>query len=225
MIDQFFKALSYIFHPLVMPLLGMYFLFTLPTKPDSLYLFDALYSFPDIAKNRIYLVLAVLTFAAPLLSLLIMYWNKMITSFHLEKKEERVYPFFIVSFYYVLAYVFIAYQWPEELQHPALIGFLFGMLLVFVITFILNFWTKISLHAVGIFGVLGLLVAYNQTQLAFYEEEPIPNLKLILFFAVISGLVVTARLYLRAHSLKEVLQGMVIGFTGIYVCVKYGFYV
>ena len=225
MIDQFFKAISYLFHPLVMPMLGMYFLFESPTKPVSLYKLDALYYFPDLAKNRVYLVIAVLTFAAPLLSLLIMYWNKMISGFHLEKKEERAYPFFIVSFYYLLAYIFVAYQWPPELQHPAFVGFLFGMLLVFIITFVLNFWTKISVHAVAVFGILGLLVAYNQTQLSAFESQSIPNLKLILFFAIVAGLVVTARLYLKAHSLKEVLQGMVIGFDGIYVCVKYGIYV
>jgi membrane-associated phospholipid phosphatase len=225
MIEQFFKAISYVFHPLLMPLLGVYFLFESPTIPASFYKLDALYFFPDAAKNRIYLVLAVLTFAAPLLSLAIMYWNKMISSFHLEKKEERVYPFFIVSFYYVLAYIFVAYQWPKELQHPAFVGFLFGTVLVFLITFILNFWTKISIHAVAIFGILGLLVAYNQTQLTFYEEEIVPNLWLILFFAVLSGLVVTARLYLKAHTLKEVLQGMAIGFAGIYFCVRFGIYI
>jgi len=225
MTEQFFKAISYIFHPLLMPLLGLYFLFELPTIPDSLYLFDSLFFFPTGTKIRIYIVIGVLTFAAPLLSLLIMHWNGMLTSLHLEKREERVYPFFIVSFYYLLAYFFVAYQLPEELKHPAFVGFLFGMLLVFIITFILNFWIKISVHAVATFGVLGLLVGYNQTQLPFFEGEIVPNFYFILMFSVISGLIVSARLYLKAHTLKEVLFGMIIGFTGIYVCVKFGFYI
>jgi len=225
MIESFFKSLSYIFHPLLMPILGLYFLFELETIPNSLYKFDALYYFPDVAKIRLYIVIGVLTFAAPLLSLLIMYWNGLITSLHLEKREERVYPFFIVSFYYLLAYIFVAYQWPQELKHSAFVGFLFGMLLVFVITFLLNFWVKISVHAVAIFGVLGLLIGYNQTQLTAFEGESIPNLMFILLFSIISGLVVTARLYLKAHSLKEVLIGMLIGFAGIYTCVKFGIYI
>lgn len=224
MIESFFKSLSYIFHPLLMPILGLYFLFELETIPNSLYKFDALFYFPLVAKIRLYIVIGVLTFAAPLLSLLIMYWNGMITSLHLEKKEERVYPFFIVSFYYLLAYIFVAYQWPEELKHPAFVSFLFGMLLVFVLTFLLNFWIKISVHAVAIFGVLGLLVGYNQTQLTAFEGESIPNLMFILLFSIICGLVVTARLYLKAHTLKEALLGMIVGFAGIYLCVKYSIY-
>jgi len=224
MIESFFKSLSYIFHPLLMPILGLYFMFELETIPNSLYKFDALYYFPFEAKLRLYIVIGVLTFAAPLLSLLIMYWNGMITSLHLEKKEERVYPFFIVSFYYLLAYIFVAYQWPEDWRHPAFMGFLFGMLLIFIITFILNFWIKISIHAVAIFGVLGLLVAYNQSQLTAFEGETIPNFRFIFLFAILAGLVVTARLYLKAHTLKEALLGMIIGFAGIYLCVKYSIY-
>lgn len=225
MIESFFKAISYIFHPLLMPLLGMYFLFELPTIPDSYFVFDSLYFFPDEYKLRLYIVLGVLTFLAPLISLLIMRWNGMISSLHLEKKEERVYPFTIVSFYYLLSYIFIRYQWPEQLQHPAFVGFIFGILVVFVLTFLINNWIKISLHAAAIFGVLGMIIAYNQSQLAFFEGEKIPNLIFILCFAVIAGLVVTARLYVKAHTLKELLLGMGIGFFGMYVCVKFGLYI
>lgn len=225
MIEQFFKALSYIFHPLIMPLLGIYFIFELPTFPTSLRIYDSLYFFPDEAKYRIYIVLGVLTFAAPLLSLLIMYWNGMITSLHLEKKNERTYPYFIISFYYVLAFIFVRYQWPEELGHPALLGFLFGIIVVNVITFFLNYIIKVSAHAVACFGVTGLLLGYNQTQIAFFETETFPNLFFTLFILVLSGLVVTGRLYLKAHTLSEVLLGMAIGFFGIYFCVKFGIYI
>lgn len=225
MIEQFFKALSYIFHPLIMPFLGIYFIFELPTIPSSLRVYDSLYFFPDEAKFRIYVVLGVLTFAAPLLSLLIMYWNGMISSLYLEKKHERIYPYFIISFYYILAFVFVRYQWPEELAHPALLGFLFGIIVVNIITFLLNFITKVSAHAVACFGVAGLLLGYNQTQISFYENELYPNLFFIFFMLVVGGLVVTGRLYLKAHTLSEVLLGMAIGFFGIYFCVKFGFYI
>lgn len=225
MIGQFFKALSYIFHPLLMPLLGIYFIFELPSIPSSLRIYDSLYFFPDEAKFRIYIVLGVLTFAAPLLSLLIMYWNGMISSLHLEKKQERVYPYFIVTFYYALAFIFVRYQWPEELGHPAFLGFLFGIILVNVISLFLNYFLKVSAHAAASFGVAGLLVGYNQTQIAFFESEAFPNLGFTLFFLVLSGLIVTGRLYLKAHTLTEVLTGMALGFFGIYCCVKFGIYI
>jgi hypothetical protein len=109
MIGQFFKALSYIFHPLLMPLLGIYFIFELPSIPNSFFAYlRFVVFFPDEAKFRIYIVMGVLTFAAPLTELvMIMYWNGMITSLHLENKQERVYPYFIVTFYYSLAFIFV----------------------------------------------------------------------------------------------------------------------
>lgn len=224
MIEQFFKALSYIFHPLLMPFLGLYFVFELPTFPQSLYRFDSLYLFPDEAKYNLYVVMLVLTFAAPLLSLLIMRWNGMISSLHLQNRRERTYPYFIVTFYYGLAYVFARYQWPEELRHPAFIGFLFGVVVVNLLSFAINYFIKISAHAVALFGVVGLLLAYNQSQLSSVEQQDYPNLLFILFFTIVAGLVVTGRLYLRAHSVKEVILGMTIGFTVIYTCVKFGIY-
>jgi hypothetical protein len=225
MIEQFFKALSYLFHPLVMPILGVYFIFELPTIPTTLRIYDALFFFPDEAKIRIYIVLGVLTFAAPLLSLLIMFWNGMISSLYLDRKQDRTYPYFIVSFYYILAFTFVRYQWPEELRHPAFLGFLFGIILVNILTFILNFYTKVSAHAAASFGIVALLVAYNQTQIAFFENERFPNLYFILFVTVLSGLIVTGRLYLKAHKLSEVLIGMVLGFSVIYCCVKFEIYI
>ncbi|NOQ75173.1 MAG: phosphatase PAP2 family protein [Crocinitomix sp.] len=221
---QFFLSLSYIFHPIFMPLLGLYFLFSLETKPLSLYKLDALFYFPSEAKNFLYIIIGILTIVAPLLSLLIMYYNKMISSLTLEKKEERVYPFILVSFYYLLAYIYVRTKIPIELQHPALVGFLFGVLLIFVISFIVNFYIKISLHAAAIFGVAGMLLGYSQTQLSGFAEGGPTNLFIILYFLFIAGLVSGARLFLKAHSLTEILLGSALGFFVMYVVVKYGLY-
>ncbi len=87
------------------------------------------------------------------------------------------------------------------------------------------YFLKVSAHAAASFGVAGLLVGYNQTQIAFFESETFPNLGFTLFILVLSGLIVTGRLYLKAHTLTEVLTGMALGFFGIYCCVKFGIYI
>lgn len=224
-VRQFFLSLSYIFHPIFMPLLGLYFLFSLETKPLSLYKLDALCYFPSEAKNFLYVIIGILTIVAPLLSLLIMYYNKMISSLTLEKKEERIYPFVLVSFYYLLAYIYVRTKIPIELQHPALVGFLFGVLLIFVISFVVNFYLKISLHAAAIFGVAGMLLGYSQTQLSGFEAGGPTNLYIILYLLFVAGLVSGARLFLKAHSLTEILLGSAVGFFVMYVVVKYGLYI
>jgi membrane-associated phospholipid phosphatase len=221
---QFFLSLSYIFHPIFMPLLGLYFLFSLETRPVTLYKLDALFYFPSEAKTFLYIIIGILTIVAPLLSLLIMYYNKMISSLSLEKKEERTYPFVLVSFYYLLAYIYVRTKIPIELQHPALVGFLFGVLLIFVISFVVNFYIKISLHAAAIFGVAGMLLGYSQTQLSGFEAGGPTNLYIILYLLFIAGLVSGARLFLKAHSLTEILLGSIVGFFVMYVVVKFGLY-
>jgi hypothetical protein len=187
-------------------------------------LIDALYTFPPEWKKPLLLVLSILTFVAPAVSLLIMYWNRLITSIKMENRKERIYPFILVTFYYVLAYFYVRAQIPDNAKHPALLSFLFGILVVFVIAFIINFYVKISLHATAIFGLCGMLLAYNQTQLPFELGGGFPNLNIILGLFVIGGMVTAARVYLRAHDLKETLIGMALGFSILFVTVKYSLY-
>lgn len=225
MIEQFFKALSVIFHPILIPIMGIYFACELPTIPQSLRVYDSLFFFPEEAKIRIYIVMAVLTFAAPLLSILIMYWNGMISSLTMEKKNDRYYPFIISTFYFILAFAFVRYQWPEELRHPALVSFLFGIVVLSIISVIMTRFIKISAHALSSFGLVGFILAYNQGQIAFFENENFPNLIFIIFLIVLSGLIATGRLYLKAHSLKEIILGMILGFGIMYTFVKFEIYI
>ncbi len=221
---QFFNTLSYVFHPIFIPLLGFYFLFSLETRPVSFNRLDALFLFPDQVKIFTYVVIAILTIVAPVLSLLIMYANKMISSFTLERREDRVYPFILVSFYYLLAYIFIRTRVPIEYQHPAFVGFMFGVLVLFITCFIINFYVKVSLHAAAIFGLVGMLLGYNQTQLSWDPSAGPTNLLIILYLIVLAGIISAGRIYLKAHSLAEILLGSAIGFLVVFVSVKYGVY-
>jgi hypothetical protein len=221
---QFFLSLSYIFHPLVMPFLGLYLLFNLETSPVSYNQSDALFYFPDNAKTYIYLIVGILTILAPLLSLVIMYYNKLISSLHLMDRKERIYPFVLVSFYYFLAYYYVRFEVPEGLRHPALIGFLFGMLVLFVLSFIANFYIKISLHSAAIFGLSGMILGYSQTQLPPDGVGVATNIFMILYLVIVAGLVSGGRLYLKAHTLSEIILGATLGFVVMFVTVKFGLF-
>ncbi|MEO9532450.1 MAG: phosphatase PAP2 family protein [Crocinitomicaceae bacterium] len=214
----FFTGITYLFHPFFLPMLGIIIMFEMPTTPASFKRIDALYHYDAPIKWQLYVILGVLTFAAPALSMLIMYWNKMISSLHLENKRERVYPFVLVTFYYGLAYFFLRYRMQVELQHEALMGFLFGIILTFIISFMLNFYVKVSLHAAGTFGVAATILAYNQSQI---ESSMWPVYALI----IAGGFVAASRLYLKAHNLQETVLGMLVGFGVLYVCVANGVYI
>ncbi len=222
---QFFITLSYVFHPLFITVLGLYFLFSIETRPISYDRLDALYNFPDQLKLFTYIVFGILTVIAPLLSLLIMYANKMIKILTLEKREERIYPFILISFYYLLAYIYLRTKVPIDYQHPALVGFLFGVLVLFVTCFIINFFVKVSLHAASIFGFAGMLMGYSQTQLAVYEDAGPTNLFIILYVIILAGVVAAGRIYLKAHTLSEILFGAIVGFLILFMTVKFGIFI
>ncbi|UKN00840.1 phosphatase PAP2 family protein [Paracrocinitomix mangrovi] len=215
---QIFSIISYLFHPFLMPLLGLFLLFETYTLPFSIYKLDALYYFPGQAKQVLYVVLGILTCIAPGLSLLIMYWNKLISSLEMEDRKERTYPFILVTFYFILAYIYLKLSIPEAYQHPALMSYFFGIILTFAVSFVINFYVKLSLHAAAAFGVCGMLLAYYQTQLD-------SNLNVILIAIPLAGLVAGSRVYLKAHTFAETVLGMIVGFGVLYSVVKLQLYI
>ena len=213
-----FTGISYIFHPFIIPMLGVFILFQAETLPNSLYIFDSIYFFPDEIKAQLFVILAILTFIAPALSMLIMYWNRLIPSLELADKRDRIYPFIVVTFYYVLAYGFLRYRLQEELQHVALMSFLFGIILTFIVSFIINFYLKLSLHAAAIFGVAAMVLAYDQSQI--YSQ-----LWIVMVLILAGGLISASRIYLKAHDLKETVVGMFVGFFVMYLTVANNWFI
>ncbi|MEP2026487.1 MAG: phosphatase PAP2 family protein [Reichenbachiella sp.] len=79
-------------------------------------------------------------------------------------------------------------------------------ILVLVLT-IITLWFKVSMHAAGVSGVVGFFLVFGikfPNSMALYP---------LLTFLILAGLVMSARLQLNAHSPKEVLAGLCIGFT------------
>jgi len=217
MMKSFFNSLSYIFHPIFLPLMGLYFLFELPTKSLGLMQTSLYYTNPE-AKNALYILFGFLTLAAPGISILIMKLNGIISSYHIVNRKERVYPLALVALYYILSYYFLQRMIPEGRVIPYLLPYVFGFTMTLVVAFFLNFFIKISLHMMAFFGLVGAIMGYLQNQLDY-------NLWFLLFLIIVGGLVGSSRLYLKAHNLKEVILGIVFGFGIEYICMKFDLYI
>lgn len=217
MMKSFFSSLSYIFHPIFLPLMGLYFLFELPTKSLGLMQTSLYYTNPD-AKNALYILFGFLTLAAPGISILIMKLNGIISSYHIVNRKERIYPLALVALYYILSYYFLQRMIPEGRVIPYLLPYVFGFTMTLIVAFILNFYIKISLHMMAFFGIVGAIMGYFQNQLDY-------NLWFLLFLILVGGLVGSSRLYLKAHNIKEVILGIVFGFGIEYICMKFDLYI
>ena len=217
MIKSFFNTLSYVFHPLFLPLIGLYFLFELPTTSAG-YIDTSLSNLRVDVKNSLYILFGFLTVVAPGFSVFIMYRNKMISTLTIENRNERIIPLLLICVYYILSYVFLRKMIPPQSVIPFLLPYVFGFSLSTIVAFIMNFYVKISLHMIGIFGVAGAITGYFQNQIEY-------NLWFLLFLIIIGGIVGSARIYLKAHNLKEIVYGIVFGFGIEYFCMKFEWFI
>ncbi len=127
----------------------------------------------------------------------------------MESREERILPFFFVSFFYGLTAYMLHEQW--GLTGPFWKAVVIMTFLIFLLSCITLFY-KISVHSAGWGGLLGFV-------LAFQLSQPVEGvMELMALITLFSGLTMSARLYLNAHKPDEVywgwLLGMVVCFGG-----------
>lgn len=183
----FLKIVSYVFQPLVMPTIGMILLMQLP-------LFQLLGS-----SYRVLSIVgtALFTGILPALPILLMMRRGQVKDLFISRREERTMPYL----FSLLAYVFwVLFLW-RTLNFPfELIAVAIGSIVsLFLIVFINLKW-KISAHAAGMGGFVGSIFAVS------YLAQINP-LMLIIISLVVSGLVAISRIYLKAHTLSQVIGG------------------
>jgi len=149
------------------------------------------------------LIVFVITFLIPLLSISLLKISKSITNFQLEDRKERVLPFsFISIFYMIISGMFVFKLGLSPVFNQIFITI---TIIVMTITIITLYW-KISAHSAGVAGLMGFL-------LAFHIKSPLGNLLWPIFFTVlVVGMVMSARLYLNVHRPGEVQVGALLGF-------------
>ncbi|MBU2651017.1 MAG: hypothetical protein KKA81_08780 [Bacteroidetes bacterium] len=188
------KVISIVFQPLLIPTYGFIVLL-------NLNVFFALV-LPPVSKWLIIGMIFTTTFVFPLIFLLILYYRGVIKTLHMESREERILPFILTIVFYYLTYYLL-----KNMQiSPIFYYFLIGTSLTAVIALLVNFFWKISIHMVGIGGVLG---AFLGLSLVLMIDIPL----VLIIITLISGLVGFARLQLHAHTPAQVYAGFLAGFT------------
>ena len=185
------KILSFIFHPIFIPTYSLFLIFMLvPYFSD----------FTTISQKKQIIELSVIfTLLLPILSILVLKKIKVIDSLSMENKEERRWPLlFTIGWNYMLFNLLVTIQ-----AHYLIIRLILGaMLILFIAIIISNFW-KISLHMLGIGGLVGVFCALN-----FLLGGYISLIVILLFF---SGLVGYSRINENAHNLNQIYCGFIIG--------------
>jgi len=181
-----------------------------------------------IAAPKIYWLLLVfilmMAVCFPLLTMFIMFKNKIISSYSIKDRKERIPMLFFVIIYYLMTY-YIFRHWNETLLNllEPYVSFLFAGILLLIIVFIITFWWKISLHSASISGLCGGIMAETLVISELNNITTIMIFNTILLMLI--GIVSFSRLYLKAHTFSQVITGIVLGFSIMFMTVYFKLYI
>ncbi|MCU0430831.1 MAG: hypothetical protein MUF42_12780 [Cytophagaceae bacterium] len=201
---RFHKSLAWIITVLFHPLLLLSYLFTLVVFFNPL----QLSSIPENSHLRFLVLVFLTTFGMPflLVALFLLLFRRGVTFriLMLERSKDRVMPLLIVAIFYSMLVYLIGQR--NQFNQWVYMVFIITTILILLTAFISTYW-KISAHAVGYAGMLSMLMvihAQSPHSMLFYP---------ILLLILLGGMLLSARLYLRAHTPWQVYSGMALGFS------------
>jgi hypothetical protein len=150
----------------------------------------------------IYIVVFISTYLLPATTSWAMWKTGWINSLEMETRKERNLPF-LASLVCYLAGAYLLFTLPVPRIFAMMIT---GAAIAILWCFLINLFWKISIHMVGIGGVMGILFAYGY----YFRAEVLISL---IILSLLAGLLGSARLYKGAHIPSQVYLGFIGGFS------------
>ena len=189
------RIISYLFHPL---LFATYLVLLLGwIMPRFLLL-------PSSAIMTFAALVFVMTFVLPVANLLMFRAFGSLTSLQMATRRERIVPFSLITIIYVVVSIMFFYKVSGNINFNKLMLIIAFMVFVATTT---TFFVKVSVHSVAACGIVGILLPLNRA-----VSDGTLLIPTILILAL-SGVIMSARLYLNAHTPREVLLGAITGFA------------
>lgn len=197
---NFHKFISTILHPIVIPTVGVMLYFLLTTN-----------HFISDQKFTVLSVVFIFTYLVPLFILIIFKHLKIIKTYQTKSIKERKLPVLLmVILFYLLGNTM---NNTPNLRDLGLLFYATSIGLLFIYT-LFYFKIKASIHLMSLGISAGFFLALSNNYSKSY-------LLAIIVIFILSGLLATARLKLKAHTNKEVYIGF---FTGLILPIIINFY-
>ncbi len=162
---------------------------------------DLFFGIPSSAQTWWWIIISYITITFPLLTVFLLWRLKFIDSMQMHGLKERYGPLMASMLFYFWTF----WLFHKQFQAPLLLqSFLFGVFLTTVFLFMITIFHKISLHA-GAWGsvlMFAIICAFHQLQCSII---------FLILSAIIAGLVGTMRLYLQAHTNKQLYSAYILG--------------
>ena len=213
------KVVSVVFQPLFLPIYAFLLYVTIDHHSTILIRSEQ----ATVQFNYILSIQILLAVIIPIGSLYVMYRSNMITSLSLPDRKERIPVLIITLFYYLLTYYFLRKIHVNNLDFlGAFMSFLSGGIILSGLCLLITFFWKISIHAIGISGLAGAFLGFSELLFPVQNEDEITIINILLLLLV--GVICSARLHLKAHSLLQIIAGITLGFLVEYFIVSEGFW-
>jgi len=200
MINFILKSISFVFHPLIMPILGVIFYFSKTPRfiPEP------------IIKAKLFSI-SILTIVLPILLFFLLKTINKVDTIYLKSTKERIIPLFINCIIIILILTRVL-----TINEIAELYFFFLGILCSTLTclFLAAFKVKASIHMIGASGCFcfALLLGIH------YQININGSIALMV---IILGAIATSRLHSKAHSPYELIIGALVGVTPQILMLKY----
>lgn len=185
------QFLSNLFQPLLIPTYSMMLLFQVGK-----------FAYLDITL-KVFIVssIFILTSIVPLAVIFVLKKMGVVSSIQLTERKERTVPYVFVVLSYIAA-IFFLYR----ISMPNyIVSMMTGVVVSTVLIMFINFKWKISAHLSAVGGLCAAIIV-----VAFRMEI---NASVVLSIAILlSGLLATARIVLKVHTLMQTICGFLAGF-------------
>lgn len=213
------RLLSFIFHPLLVLTYSLILLIMIDP-----FAFGA--NGIQATKSKLLILrLFLSTFFIPMMAILMLFFLGMIKSLKLEDKMDRTGPYIITGIFYLWL---LRNFWDNSFIPSVYTCFMLGTVIALFLAFLINIFSKISIHAVGISALVSMVIIAMITMQYNAMVIPIANgrylqtslLYLLLFVIVIAGLVGSSRMYLQKHELNELFGGYLVGLLSPFLALQ-----
>lgn len=198
--NAFIRSISYIFHPLLMPFIGVVFFFS--KSPRHL---------PENIVKAKLTALFLLSIVLPILIFYLLKSLKQVKSIYLQSTKERILPLLLncIIIGYLSYTVFPANEFIE--LYYFFIGIVFSSLTCLILA-ILKF--KASIHMIASTGILMFFIALS----IHYSINIIGTIALL---SILIGAIATSRLHMNAHTVSELIVGIFVGIIPQLIMLKF----
>ena len=196
------QIISVVGHPLFMPLYAVGLIFRFNPHISL--------QVPNVLQQLVFGVLIIFTLVLPSITGFVLKKLGVIRSVYMKTAEERKWPFLFTLLWYYLGFELLT-----EMALPlSLYLLMIGAISVILVAHLITLRWKISVHMIGIGGVIGAMVgiSYRFQYDHFY---------LIIVLVFVAGLIGFSRLKTQSHNYRQVYAGFFLGFIVEWLTVSF----